>query len=180
MPTKILPESGRGRVARNNDIIQLYHPGTDSYLLTHDVASPLTTTNQEYTTWPKDDLTARYNDTKFRIVLNDGHEGEPLKTKSGWFKLVHVATGVSLQVGGALPDWGYKQQELNGKKDLPEKATTWFVEEILMDECMSALLRCARDSMCPPDADLPCPPFSQPASTSRTARASTSPSRSCR
>jgi dolichyl-phosphate-mannose-protein mannosyltransferase len=138
MPTKILPESGRGRVARNNDVIQLYHPGTDSYLMTHDVASPLTTTNQEYTTWPKDDLSARYNDTKFRVVLNDGHEGEPLKTKSGWFQLVHESTGVSMQVGGALPDWGFKQQEINGQKNLPEKATTWFVEEILMDECTSS------------------------------------------
>lgn len=40
-----------------------------------------------------------------------------------------------MQVGGALPDWGFKQQEINGQKGLPEKATTWFVEEILMDEC---------------------------------------------
>lgn len=141
MPTKVLPETGRGRVARNNDVIQLFHPGTNSYLMTHDVASPLTTTNQEFTTWPLADLATRYNDTTFKIILNEGHEGEPWKTKSGWFKFQHIPTGVNLQIGDmALPDWGYKQQEVNGQRNVNDKKGTWFVEEILMDECESPLL----------------------------------------
>lgn len=135
MPTKELPDSGRGRVVRNKDIIQLYHPNTDSFLLTHDVASPLTATNQEFTTWPKTDIETRRKDTEFQILVIDGHEGEPWKTKSGWFKLQHVPTKVVLWTGiFPLPEWGHKQQEVNGNKAPQERSATWFVEEIILDE----------------------------------------------
>lgn len=59
VPIKDLPETGRGRVVRNNDIIQLLHVNSDSYLMTHDVASPLTSTHQEVTTWPKASIEER-------------------------------------------------------------------------------------------------------------------------
>ncbi|KAL7415547.1 dolichyl-phosphate-mannose-protein mannosyltransferase [Mrakia frigida] len=135
LPTKELPETGRGRVVRNKDVVQLYHVNTDSFLLTHDVASPLTSTNQEFTTWPKSDIDARYKDTEFQILVIDGHEGEPWKTKSGWFKLMHVPTRVVLWTGTtALPEWGYKQQEVNGNKAPQERSATWYVEEIIEDE----------------------------------------------
>jgi len=46
IPTKALPETGRGRIVRHEDVIQLLHVNTETYLLTHDVASPLMPTNQ--------------------------------------------------------------------------------------------------------------------------------------
>ncbi|CDZ98086.1 glycosyltransferase family 39 protein [Phaffia rhodozyma] len=139
IPTHDIPDSGRGRICRHKDIIQLYHPMTDSYLLTHDVASPLTTTNQEFTTWPKADINSRYNDTLFEVVLVEGFEGEPWKTKSGWFQLVHVPTSVKMWTGlGTLPDWGYKQQEINGNKAHQERSSTWFADEIISDESLVA------------------------------------------
>jgi len=131
IPTKALPETGRGRIVRHNDVIQLLHVTTDTYLLTHDVASPLMPTNQEFTTWPRDDL-SRYNDTLFHLYLNGAHEGEPVKSKSGYLRLVHVSTKVSLwSHREQLPDWAFRQQEVNGDKNPMERGATWYVDEII-------------------------------------------------
>ncbi|KAG6821448.1 hypothetical protein H0H93_010172 [Arthromyces matolae] len=134
IPTKALPETGRGRVVRNNDVVQLLHVNTRTHLLTHDVASPLMPTNQEFTTWAKDDLT-RHNDTLFQIVFNDGHEGQAFRSKSGYFRLVHVPTKVSMWIHGKqLPDWAFNQLEVNGNKNPTERTATWFVDGIISDE----------------------------------------------
>ncbi|ESK96494.1 glycosyltransferase family 39 protein [Moniliophthora roreri MCA 2997] len=134
VPTKALPPTGRGRIVRHNDLIQLLHVNTDSYLLTHDVASPLMPTNQEFTTWPKHDG-SRYNETLFYIQLVDGHDGEVWKSKSGYFRLVHAQTKVSMWTHNKqLPDWAFKQQEINGNKNPTEKTATWVVHDIIADE----------------------------------------------
>jgi len=133
IPTKALPETGRGRIVRNEDVIQLLHVNTQTYLLTHDVASPTMPTNQEFTTWSKDDY-SRHNDTLFQIMVNNGHEGEAWKTKSGQFRLVHVPTKVSLWTHAeTLPDWAFKQQEINGNKNPTEKTATWYADEIIVE-----------------------------------------------
>lgn len=116
---------------RHGDLIQLLHVNTQSHLLTHDVASPLMPTNQEFTTWPKDDHT-RHNDTLFYLNINDGHEGEVVKSKAGHFKLVHGPTKVSMWTHPKqLPDWAFKQQEINGNKAASEKSATWFMEDVI-------------------------------------------------
>jgi dolichyl-phosphate-mannose-protein mannosyltransferase len=136
IPTKALPETGRGRVVRHNDIVQLLHVVTQSNLLTHDVASPLTPTNQEFTTFPRDDH-SRYNDTLFQIVIADAHDGQAWKSKSGHFRLVHVPTKVALWTHSEpLPDWAFGQQEINGNKNAQERSATWYVDQIVEDECM--------------------------------------------
>ncbi|KAF9482561.1 O-mannosyltransferase [Pholiota conissans] len=133
VPTKALPETGRGRIVRNEDVIQLLHVNTQSYLLTHDVASPLMPTNQEFTTWPKDDHT-RYNDTLFTLTLINGGPNEAWKTKSGQFRLVHVPTKVSMWTHPEqLPDWAFKQQEINGNKNPVERTAIWFADEIISE-----------------------------------------------
>jgi len=134
IPTKALPEAGRGRIVRHNDVIQLLHVNTNSHLLTHDVASPLMPTNQEFTTWPKDDH-SRHNDTLFTLVVLDTLAGQPWKSKSGYFRLLHVPTKVSMWTHSKqLPDWAFKQQEINGNKNPTEKTATWYAEEIVSDE----------------------------------------------
>ncbi|EPQ56332.1 glycosyltransferase family 39 protein [Gloeophyllum trabeum ATCC 11539] len=139
IPTKALPETGRARVVRHDDVIQLLHVNTQSYLLTHDVASPLMPTNQEFTTWPKDDH-SRYNDTLFQLHLVDAHDGEAWKSKSGHFRLVHVPTKVSMWTyQNQLPDWAFKQQEVNGNKNAAEKTATWYVDEIVDSEADPSL-----------------------------------------
>lgn len=134
LPTRELPESGRGRIVRHGDVVQLLHLNTNSHLLTHDVASPLMPTNQEFTTWPMND-TSRYNETLFEINLNDGEFGEAFKSKSGHFKLVHHLTRVSLWTHDSkLPEWAFGQQEVNGNKMQKDKSNTWYVDEIVADE----------------------------------------------
>lgn len=138
IPTKALPETGRGRIVRANDVIQLLHVNTETYLLTHDVASPLMPTNQEFTTWPKDDHT-RHNDTLFHVVLVNGDEGDAWKSKSGHFRLVHVPTRVSMWTHPKqLPEWAFKQQEINGNKNSVEKSAVWYVDEVVETSSMDA------------------------------------------
>ncbi|KAF8634599.1 hypothetical protein AX17_004188 [Amanita inopinata Kibby_2008] len=133
IPTKALPDAGRGRIVRHQDVIRLLHVNTGTHLLTHDVASPLMPTNQEFTTWSKDDY-SRYNDTLFQVTLVDGNDSDPWKSKSGHFRLVHMPTKVSMWTyNGQLPDWAFKQQEINGNKNPTEKTATWFVEDIISD-----------------------------------------------
>ena len=133
IPTKALPETGRGRIVRNEDVIQLLHIVTQSHLLTHDVASPTMPTNQEFTTWPQDDHT-RYNDTLFQVGLINGKAGDAWKTKSGQFRLVHVPTKVSLWTHNQqLDDWAFKQQEINGNKNPVEKTAVWYIDEIVAE-----------------------------------------------
>ena len=89
-------------------------------------------TNQEFTTWPKDDY-SRHNDTLFQVQFIDGNEGDPWKTKSGYFRLIHVPTRVALWTHNTpLPDWAYKQQEVNGDKNLNQKGNVWFIDEIVL------------------------------------------------
>ncbi|THG93363.1 hypothetical protein EW026_g7853 [Hermanssonia centrifuga] len=137
IPTKALPETGRGRIVRHEDVIQLLHVNTQTVLMTHDVASPTMPTNEEVTTWPKDDH-SRYNDTLFHLKLVDGHAGSSWKTKSGHFKLVHASTKVALWTfPGQLPEWAFKQQEVNGNKGIGEKSTIWYPDEIISTEGLS-------------------------------------------
>jgi dolichyl-phosphate-mannose-protein mannosyltransferase len=91
-------------------------------------------TNQEFTTWPKDDY-SRHNDTLFKLVLSEGHDGAAVKSKSGHFRLVHLPTKVSLWTHSEqLPEWAFKQQEVNGDKNPSERSAIWFVDQIIMDE----------------------------------------------
>ena len=134
-PTKEIPEHGRGRVVRHNDVIRLLHLNTQSYLLTHDVACPLMATNEEFTTWPKDDK-ARENETTFRMEIEEAHAGQQWMTKSGHFKLIHESTKVAMwtRATPVLPEWGFKQQEVNGHKNLYDPTNYWFADEIMKNE----------------------------------------------
>ncbi|KAA1475473.1 glycosyltransferase family 39 protein [Dentipellis sp. KUC8613] len=146
VPTKAIPETGRGRVVRHDDTIQLLHVTTQSYLMTHDVASPLMPTNQEFTTWPKDDF-SRYNDTLFTLILNGAHEGEAVRSKSGHLRLIHVPTKVSLWTHREqLPKWGYNQNEINGNKNPQEKSAIWYIDEIIATDDGEDLLNRAGSS----------------------------------
>jgi dolichyl-phosphate-mannose-protein mannosyltransferase len=137
LPTKALPSSGSGRGVKNHDVVQLLHVATDTLLITHDVASPLMPTNQEFTTTSIElGQGERRNDTLFRIEIEKAQPGDPWKSKSGWFKLIHIPTRVGLWTYKSnLPDWAFGQQEVNGKKQTEEKSLIWYVNEIVYDEC---------------------------------------------
>lgn len=123
---------GRGHPVKNGDIVRFRHLVTDSWLLTHDVASPYYPTNQEFTTVSTEDANEkRFNDTLFEIRIENGKNKQQFKTMSSHFKLVHFPSKVAMWTHTTpLPDWGYKQAEINGNKNIAQSSNIWYVEEI--------------------------------------------------
>ena len=132
---QVVPSAGseeRGQPVKNGDHVRLRHLGTGNWLLTHDVASPYHPTNQEFTAVSVDDTEgSRFNETIFEIRVENAKPGQPFKTMASHFKLVHVRTRVAMWTHTKpLPDWAYKQAEINGNKNLLQGSNIWFVEEI--------------------------------------------------
>lgn len=146
-PTREVPPSGRGRIVRHGDVITLRHVGTNTTLMTHDVASTTMATNTEFTTWDgtcanEQECEIRKRDVQFELQIDEAHAGQQWMTKSGYFQLIHVPTRVAMwtHVEPPLPEWAFKQQEVNGNKNLKDRTTFWFADEIITDPSRSPLL----------------------------------------
>lgn len=124
--------SHRGAAVQNHDVVKLRHVGTDTILLTHDVASPSFPTNQEFTTIALDlAADSRHNDTLFEIRIEQGKAKTPFRSKAGQFKLVHWPTKVAMWTHTKpLPEWAHKQAEINGNKNVAQPSNIWYVDEI--------------------------------------------------
>ena len=131
LPHKQLPSTVGQRV-KIGDVVRLRHLITDSVLLTHDVASPFYPTNQEFTTVAKEEAdNARYNDTLFEIKVDNSKSNQDFKTMSSHFKLVHLNSKVAMWTHTTpLPDWAYKQAEINGNKNVQQSSNVWYVDDI--------------------------------------------------
>jgi dolichyl-phosphate-mannose-protein mannosyltransferase len=121
-----------GRPVLNGDLVQLRHLVTDSILLSHDVASPYYPTNQEFTTVTLEEgFGERLNDTLFEIRIENGKTGQEFKSLSGQFKLIHNPSKVAMWTHTTpLPEWAFKQQEINGNKNLGQSSNIWYVDDI--------------------------------------------------
>ncbi|KAG6002690.1 hypothetical protein E4U21_002842 [Claviceps maximensis] len=121
-----------GRVVKNHETVRLRHIGTDSYLLSHDVASPYYPTNQEFTTTSQEEAYgSRANDTLFEIRIENGKDGQEFKSFASYFKLIHYPSKVAMWTHNKpLPDWGSRQQEINGNKQVAQSSNIWIVEDI--------------------------------------------------
>lgn len=105
--------------------------------MTHDVACTTMATNTEFTTWDGVDE-AILPETYFTLKIddaNDNQHNQQWMTKSSHFQLLHKTTGVAMwsHTETALPEWGFKQQEINGNKKLKDRSTFWIVDEIVRD-----------------------------------------------
>ncbi|KAG5984039.1 hypothetical protein E4U55_006268 [Claviceps digitariae] len=132
---QILPISNdkqMGRVIKNLDVVHLRHVGTDSYLLSHDVASPYYPTNQEFTTVSQEQaFGSRANETMFQIRVENGKPLSEFKTVASYFKLIHFPSKVAMWTHTKpLPEWGSGQQEINGNKQIVQSSNIWVVEDI--------------------------------------------------
>ena len=68
-----LEMEGLGHPVKNGDTVRFRHLVTNTWLLTHDVASPYYPTNQEFSTVPEEEAQAnRYNDTCFELSIVNG------------------------------------------------------------------------------------------------------------
>ncbi|GMF02484.1 unnamed protein product [Ambrosiozyma monospora] len=123
-----------GRVVKQGDTFRLRHVNTNGYLLTHDVASPLYPTNEEFQVIePEAGDGARFNDTLFRLDPFDKRKESPLKTKASVVKFFHVPTIVTMWTHNdeLLPDWGFNQQEVNGNKKVGDADNFWTIDNII-------------------------------------------------
>lgn len=117
---------------KSGDIVKLLHLGTNTMLLTHDVASPYYPTNQEFTT-VSTELAAgdRHNDTLFEIRIEGAKPGTPFKSMAGQFKLIHYPSKVAMWTHTTpLPEWAFKQAEINGNKNAQQTSNIWYVDDI--------------------------------------------------
>ncbi|KAK4207261.1 Dolichyl-phosphate-mannose--protein mannosyltransferase [Rhypophila decipiens] len=133
---EILPavqeEKRLGRHVKNHDLVRLRHVGTDTILLSHDVASPYYPTNQEFTTVSIADAYGnRAADTLFEVRIEGGKQNQEFKSVSSHFKLIHNPSKVAMWTHTTpLPEWGFKQQEINGNKQIAPSSNVWLVEDI--------------------------------------------------
>jgi dolichyl-phosphate-mannose-protein mannosyltransferase len=121
-----------GRNVKNHDLVRLRHLGTDTVLLSHDVASPYYPTNQEFTCVSlADGYGSRANDTLFEVRIEHGKRNQDFKTISSHFKFIHNPSKVAMWTHTRpLPEWAYKQQEINGNKQIAPSSNVWFVEDV--------------------------------------------------
>ncbi|CAR23021.1 Dolichyl-phosphate-mannose--protein mannosyltransferase [Lachancea thermotolerans] len=134
LPTKELP--GReGQPVHLDDVVRFKHVVTGTYLLAHDVASPLYPTNEEVTTVEEEAANGNnYHETLFSLQsANKGDTKDVLKTKLSVFRIVHTDTNVALWTHNdvLLPEWGFKQQEVNGNKKVIDPENSWFMDTII-------------------------------------------------
>ena len=133
LPMQAFPVGKQNGIdVKQGDIVKLRHLVTDTVLLSHDVASPYYPTNQEFTTVPLLDAEgARHNETLFEIRIEHGKNGQTFKSKSGQFKLIHHPSKVAMWTHTSpLPEWAFKQAEINGNKNAQQSSNIWYVDDI--------------------------------------------------
>lgn len=121
-------ESQNVRWLKHEGLFRLRHVGTDSWLVTHDVASPLTKTNMEVTTLDLEKAMERYNETIWSIHLHDADAGDKttIQSKKNMVFIKNVIHNVALHTfKRALPEWGFRMQEVNGNKKTTESSNRW-------------------------------------------------------
>ena len=125
---------------QNNDLVRLKHALTGNYLLTHDVASPLTMTNMEVTTFAASELELKYNNTLFRVDFFKAQQApsdvnssaQALVSNNIIFRLKHESTGAYIRNHRQnLPsDWGFQQREINAVKNDETLTSLWVIENV--------------------------------------------------
>ncbi|KAK5624354.1 hypothetical protein RRF57_000071 [Xylaria bambusicola] len=121
-----------GHHVKNHDLVRLRHIVTDTILLSHDVASPYYPTNQEFTTVSYADAYGnRAADTLFEVRIEGGKQNQEFKSIASHFKFIHNPSKVAMWTHTKpLPDWGHKQQEINGNKQIAPSSNVWLVEDV--------------------------------------------------
>jgi len=120
------------RYLRSGDRVRIHHVSTNSFLVTHDVASPLTTSHMEITTLKPDLAELRFNETLWIIGAAGVKVGDKLLTKRHHLLVENVRHKVAIWTGtGLLPKWGFGQNEVNGNKNFKEDGSIWFVNDVV-------------------------------------------------
>ncbi|KAJ1901526.1 Dolichyl-phosphate-mannose--protein mannosyltransferase 4 [Coemansia sp. IMI 209127] len=114
----------------HTDHIQLLHMNTTTFLRTHDVASPLTATNMEFTTAPRNQTADTFADTIWELRVDGADTNDTVvQTSASFVRLVSARHGVAMHTHAKkLPaDWGRGHQEINGNKKPGDKSNVWVI-----------------------------------------------------
>ncbi|PVV00355.1 hypothetical protein BB560_005267 [Smittium megazygosporum] len=124
---------------RHDSPVRLFHKQTRRVLRTHDVASPLTTTNMEVTTANIDD-DKTFEDTIFYLRLVEplnavNSDGSPvveyISKLPKKLRIISRPHNVAVLTQRAkLPAWGYRNQEVNGVKDPNSRNAMWGITQV--------------------------------------------------
>ncbi|CDR46576.1 CYFA0S24e00342g1_1 [Cyberlindnera fabianii] len=135
LPAVDYPEDSKlNHPVKVEDTVRFFHIGTQTYLLAHDVASPLFPTNEEFTTIDEETAQTRYNETLFKLQPADkSSKGSIIKTKANRLRVLHRDTAVAMWTHDdvTLPEWAYHQFEVNGNKKIQDAANTWTFDSIV-------------------------------------------------
>ncbi|EDO30753.1 predicted protein [Nematostella vectensis] len=117
------------RPVKNGEIIQLIHGISGRALNSHDVAAPLSPTNQEVSCYIDYNISMHaQNLWRLEIVNPDG--SGIWKTIQSQVRLVHLNTSQAVKITGLqLPDWGFHQFEVATDRVINQQDTVWNVEE---------------------------------------------------
>ncbi|KAJ3271912.1 hypothetical protein HDV01_006126 [Terramyces sp. JEL0728] len=136
-------EKKRGiRYVRHDCYVRLRHVSTNTYLITHDVASPLTTTNMEVTTLDPEKALSRYNDTVWKIYISDNKDKKKrVKSKKSTIVIQSAKHNVALFTSKEkLPDWGFSMQEINGNKKTAQKSNHWTIQDVKHEKIVAGTI----------------------------------------
>ena len=129
----------KGKSVFTNDVVRFKHKGTGGFLLTHDVASPLKATNEEFTVVYNETASNRYNETLFRLRLNvpgsnpkKQNQRKKVSTMATELRILHMDTVVAMWTHDdeLLPEWAFQQQEVSGNKKIQDKENIWTFDSI--------------------------------------------------
>jgi dolichyl-phosphate-mannose-protein mannosyltransferase len=145
-----LEEERNVRYLKNHDVVRIRHVLTDTYVITHDVASPLTTTNMEITTLSPEKADQRYDESLWEVVIaiNGGKKQAPNDTEimSRRHSLIFVNVQHNVAIYSSknlLPDWGFKQQEVNGnKKTVSVSGNEWVIDTVEHERIVNGIFIC--------------------------------------
>lgn len=123
---------------RSGDYVRLMHNTTRKFLLTHNVASPLTMTNQEVTAVDWDGTSEHENadTTVWRIdivesIADPRFDNKYVTSKIHYLQLTHNDTNCTLlNYEVNLPEWGYRQREINAAKVVDKPGTLWSIDNV--------------------------------------------------
>ena len=119
-------------VVRDGDVVHLVHRTTTRRLNSHNVAAPMTPTNQEVSGYINygDNVSVPHEEWIVKIVGGGGGGGDWTSTTSQ-VKLVHAHSGQALRTTEKrLPEWGFYQFEVTTNSESPADGTEWIVEEV--------------------------------------------------
>ncbi|CCG22319.1 Pmt4 protein mannosyltransferase (PMT) [Candida orthopsilosis Co 90-125] len=139
VPVAAQDDGTKGKDVYTNDVVRFKHVGTGGFLLTHDVASPLKATNEEFIVVFDDLAEKRYNETLFRLKLDvpgsspkKQNQRKKIKTLATPLRVLHMDTVVAMWTHDdeLLPEWGFNQQEVSGNKNIKSKENVWTFDLI--------------------------------------------------